>query len=386
MSRRKNQNLRILLFGPNSTSFGGAERRYARLYSHLRQRDGSFFLLTTKNGLESLQRLGIVSEDDQNVLVSPSSDGKKGVVGFFYRVKKLFHLRRILKQHQIKHMHLMGTPNFTHLFMLLIKPFTVTFSFALYGYVTSRRANNSAARNRIIQFCLRRAKFCDCLSPSIANSIRGFLPDNEGCKLQTAPCSFTDYREKKATVKDIDICMAGRFVPIKGFDLAIDAFEILEGSDLPSRLSVHFCGWGPLESYIRQRCLKLRKTSVWIYQAEDAVDAMARAKIFLSLQEENYPSQALLEAMACECCIVATDVGETYKIVNESIGRRINPEASALASSLKELTTKPELIRTLGRNASKKARTEHTLELFSDYFSHCLEEAFNYVPPDQPCI
>jgi glycosyltransferase involved in cell wall biosynthesis len=59
----------------------------------------------------------------------------------------------------------------------------------------------------------------------------------------------------------------------------------------------------------------------------------------------NYPSQSLLEAMACGNAVVATNVGETHRLVDETVGLLIEPEAPALAEALNRLLDSPDLPR-----------------------------------------
>ena len=93
------------------------------------------------------------------------------------------------------------------------------------------------------------------------------------------------------------------------------------------------------------------------------------SSIFVSLQEgENYPSQSLLEAMACGNAIVATDVGETWRLVDAQNGTRVVPEANAVASAIVALFNDPQLAQ---RQVTSRRRVseEHTPERFLAYMS-----------------
>ena len=65
---------------------------------------------------------------------------------------------------------------------------------------------------------------------------------------------------------------------------------------------------------------------------------LMKSKIFISIQSDNnYPSQSLLEAMASENAIVASDVGETRRIVTDKEGILIPLSAKKIVEALKFL-------------------------------------------------
>jgi glycosyltransferase involved in cell wall biosynthesis len=100
-------------------------------------------------------------------------------------------------------------------------------------------------------------------------------------------------------------------------------------------------------------------------------DYLASSRIFVSLQDRNnYPSQALLEAMACGNAIVATDVGSTSKLVDSSTGIRVNGTPEEVARALVKLLNHPSQTEQMGEAARKKVTTEHTIEKFTSYLLH----------------
>lgn len=174
-----------------------------------------------------------------------------------------------------------------------------------------------------------------------------------------APCSFTDYSAVKSRkVRDIDILMLARFVDGKGYDL-------LESIDEHLRpYNAHFCGFGPR---------RIDTPNAEVYKADRPFDLLGRSKIFLSLQKgNNYPSQSLLEAMASGCAIIATDVGETRKILDESRAILIPYDADALRMAICKLIEDAELTGRLAKNARDFVLTHQTVHSYAQYF---LDEA-----------
>ena len=64
-------------------------------------------------------------------------------------------------------------------------------------------------------------------------------------------------------------------------------------------------------------------------------DVLPSAEIFVSLQMyNNYPSQSMLEAIACGCCVVASNQGDTYRLVKEPFGCLCSFEEKNIAESV----------------------------------------------------
>ena len=99
------------------------------------------------------------------------------------------------------------------------------------------------------------------------------------------------------------------------------------------------------------------------------VTELRHSLIFASLQQrENYPSQALLEAMACANAIIATDVGMTKNLVNEEIGILISGKKGSLKNAVSNLLNTPSKAIEMGCKARAKVLREHSVNRYWDYF------------------
>lgn len=99
--------------------------------------------------------------------------------------------------------------------------------------------------------------------------------------------------------------------------------------------------------------------------------------IFYSIQKDNnYPSQSLMEAMACENAIIASDVGETRRLVTEDEGILVPLSAEKIADAIQFLLSNPAECYKFGTNARKKVLNEHSIENFSNYFFE-ITKSFN---------
>lgn len=197
----------------------------------------------------------------------------------------------------------------------------------------------------------------DCLSPSLADIASTRVPKSFRGKLAIAPCSFSDYSKViVAQERDIDVLFLSRFVHGKGMDLLQAAARLLGTHDL----TLHVCGTGPSQPNI---------PNAVIYETSHSFEIVGRTKIFLSLQAtDNYPSQSLLEAMASGCAIIATDVGHTRILLNETNAVLIPGHPEDLAATITDLLRNSEKRAKMGKSARNMVTTEHTVERYMEYF------------------
>lgn len=368
-------NLVINFYG----SPGGAERRFARAVNYLLTKDENVTLLINSIALEKLSSIG-VKTNDKNVIEIKDYLYFSHIAAFskFFFIVQLWW---IIANKKIKHIHYPVDPSYLTFFHSFIgKIFDVTYSISV---VDSMHANKTDF-NLFTWFIWRRSLAAsiriDCLSYGIKDNIKKLfveLPD-----IEVSPCSFTDYSNSSVSyVKDYDVVFMGRFVQGKGIDLFLDALELLSGSEnVISIDKVGIFGSGPLGDYIVSRTQRIAGLNIEVGFTENPFEIFSRTKVFVSLQEkENYPSQSLLEAIACGVFVIATDVGESYRIVSSERGFLVvaNPEnlACALIQAL-------EKIRAGDFNAfaeSESIRKEHNIERFSEYLLAFFSNAKNAI-------
>ena len=75
----------------------------------------------------------------------------------------------------------------------------------------------------------------------------------------------------------------------------------------------------------------------------DMAEILPKSMIFVSVQSiENYPSQALMEAIACGNYIIATRVGDTGRIVRNGFGSLVPVSEDRLSEALLEAVIRLE--------------------------------------------
>jgi glycosyltransferase involved in cell wall biosynthesis len=121
-----------------------------------------------------------------------------------------------------------------------------------------------------------------------------------------------------------------------------------------------------LETFIRSNDLDDR---VHIFLTNHVENELRDASIFLSLQQENnYPSQALLEAMACGCIPIVTDVGETRKIVNEDSGFLVTENIKQIVGIIIHIFDNIEFFEIRGREIREMALRKFNIETYMKYY------------------
>lgn len=352
---------------------GGAERRFVRTFKKMQELGGRHSFIINAHGKSALETVG-VSLDLDNVTVK--NDFR--VFGRLSPVSKIvfvFQLWWYVISQKCKHLHYPVDPSYLTLFHSLIgRFFGVSYSLSIVGSTRTDRKNF----NRYSWFLWRRsvshATRLDCLSENIARNVTTLfklVPP-----IEVSPCSFTDYTKSfVAEKKDFDVVLMSRLCEGKGLELFFDSLMCLKKSDF-SIGKIGIFGGGPLHDYVQARIQEFPSMDIEFGYASNPFDILSRTKIFLSLQEkENYPSQSLLEAVSCGAMIVATDVGETYRIVSDEVGYRVPPNATALADKLVVALTRLRMNQFDWVESVKRVREVHTVERFSAYFTDFLNRA-----------
>jgi glycosyltransferase involved in cell wall biosynthesis len=155
---------------------------------------------------------------------------------------------------------------------------------------------------------------------------------------------------------------AGRLVPIKGYDLLIEAFAEVRAKHPGARLEI--AGEGPSRADLERRVaiLGLGHAVTFLGWCENLPALMARWSLFVQPSMEEALGITVLQAMASGLPVVASDVGGLPEIVKNGVTGLLVPPAdvSMLAEGLADLLTQPDRCQQLGEAARESA--EHFSE------------------------
>jgi glycosyltransferase involved in cell wall biosynthesis len=339
----------------SASQFGGMERRYARLASYLMSNSPECNVsVCTQRRCERSVRSYFTDEHQDKIVAY----GVKPTIHRRHLIDTtldLFQLFFYLVNLRDSHIHICQNPGVITFLAALLVPSSARLSMVMVDCTYGR--TSTLLSRFLARVHINRYSGVDCLSAKTKALLEHFFDRINLNNLHTAPCSFSDYSQvKRSVARDIDLLMLARFVPGKGYDLLSQIQDDLLA------YNVYCCGTGPLPIDIKNARLGY---------AKDPYEILSRTKVFLSLQAvDNYPSQSVLEAMASGCAIIATDVGETRKFLDEQCSILIECNADALRYAIKKLMTDERLRADLSNRARERVRLEHTIERYALYFKH----------------
>jgi glycosyltransferase involved in cell wall biosynthesis len=191
--------------------------------------------------------------------------------------------------------------------------------------------------------------------------------------------SFVDTAEyAPLQKKNTHVVFAARLIREKNPFLFLDAIPHVL-TEVGGGVRFFVLGTGNLESPLKERIREYGlQESVTMGFCDNVSEVLSESTIFCSLQEnENYPSRSLLEAMSCGNAIVATDVGYTYKLVNQSTGIRVSPLPFEVASAIVKLLRNMDDTLEMGRCARRLVMDEYSPESYCGRMRNIYWEAHN---------
>jgi glycosyltransferase involved in cell wall biosynthesis len=359
----------------NNTGLGGAERRLGRFFARMVETDADVLVINA--GLwEKLLATGVVSGHEKHVWRLAEPCGRladwiglrQGTLAFFLR--KLDYLlfvclllvRYVLARRHLFHLVLGGAyialplivlrPDHRTVISVVSADLTLTvgapYALPVYRYVLSRCTAIDA---------LTEAARADLIQHKIA-----------GEKILVSSGSAVDLdRFRPAPVKQPWVVFAGRLVEEKNPLLFLEAIPAVRRAVPAARFFL--LGEGPLRPQVEEA---LDRSSLrGVVESgfrPDLASVLGEARVFVSLQrQDNYPSQSLLEAMACCVATVATDVGLTWKLVDEATGIRVKPNTDDIAEAVISLLRDPQRCDRLGQAARWRVTEEHSEDRYRAY-------------------
>ncbi len=209
------------------------------------------------------------------------------------------------------------------------------------------------AKRRAVLYAVRRASALIACSADEMSNLAHTAP--AACTKATVLDNFTDVaRFSPAPTKEPLIVFAARLHPEKGALLFLDAAAHAAAQEPDLRFAL--MGRGEQEAQVRQRLVAQGLDGrVTVGFNTDLAPLFARSSLFVSCQRyENLGSSSLLEAMASGNAVVATDVGQTWQIVDDTVGVRVPPEPGAVAAATADLLADRPRLASLGQAARQR--------------------------------
>ena len=226
---------------------------------------------------------------------------------------------------------------------------------------------------RLYRMALHRADVVDALTDTIRRSLEeeGVSPNN----IRVPPGSFVNTdRFAPSPVKYPWVVFAGRLVPEKNPDQFVTVCALVHKHCPNARFFI--LGDGPLRKHVRalvrQHGLEAYLEMTWSDHMESV---LTHTLVFVSMQTmDNYPSQALLEAMSCGAAVVATDVGQTRELVDETVGMLVDAKPEAIAEAVVHLLERPEQAAVKGKSGRQRIMGQHSTDAYVDYLERLYQD------------
>jgi glycosyltransferase involved in cell wall biosynthesis len=346
---------------------GGAERRFFYLYEYYLEKGNEPHLIINSELLNSLSKDKLFSKS-----FSSSLEGR----GVIAPLKFIFNSLRYIRANNIQHVHYCVNPSFYSFLMIFVLRFiNCKSSVSIVNSIIRSDSDLSPIKKLVWKKTIENVDFIDTLSPSIRHNMSNIFGEKvfDSNKVSISSCSFSMRadlitKDKKRTVdlsdRPYDFVFASRLIKGKGLELLMEALRLceLEGH----RFSVAICGIGPLSVELNNLKFKNVKLTYLGY-VKDVSEVLFLSKVALSLQEyENYPSQFLLEALAANCNIISTDVGDTRLLLNQDIASLIKGDVLSLKKAMTSTNYDNSSVRI--DNVSKVLKS-HSVEAFAHYIS-----------------
>ncbi len=353
----------------NNTGIGGAERRFGRLFAGMADATPGATLVINAGLWDKLIAAGVVSGREARVWRLPElcrtlaerMGLREGALAFWLRKLDyvlfacLLLARFALAPHGVFHLVLGGA--YVGLPLMEFRPDHRTVISAVSADLALMVGASWALP--VYRFALLRCTVIDALTEGAAEDlVRRGVPRH---KILVSPGSAVDLdRFQPAPEKHPWVVFAGRLVEEKNPLLFIETLPAILREAPHAR--IFLLGEGPLGPAVGQVLERMGlRGSVETGFRQDLAPILGQARVFVSLQrQDNYPSQSLLEAMASGAVPVATDVGLTWKLVDETTGVRVKPNPDDIARAAADLLRDPERCERLGRAARQRVAERHS--------------------------
>jgi glycosyltransferase involved in cell wall biosynthesis len=403
MLPNSSKNKLIILLNLSGSYKGGAQRRYLALFNYLQQiNKNDYFLLLNNTLYEECFKDNILT-NYKNVLCVHIKYGKKartpknlatldkkshmpviqtqrskmyqflGLISSFFKqlrywISYSIQLTKIIKKFNIGIIYGVFTGGIWSWQIARLMNIKIVYS---YNDSAASMIDKNILRILSSEYCpLKFANKVDFLSKGIWEKLKEKGINLNENKTLFTPNSYILYDNFYPELpKKNWIVFSARLTPLKNPQLLLEAVLILKERHF-TEFEVFFLGEGVLLQQLINMKEELKLENVnFEGGVSDTAKYLRQSKIFISLQKDNnYPSQSLLEAMACENAIIASEVGETRKLVTEDEGILVTLSADKIADAIQSILTNPAECSRLSNNGRKKVLKDHTIEKFVDYF------------------
>lgn len=347
-------------------SFGGAERRLARIYNELCADEQSIKCDIVLRGCGRDTALRLFEKADCDI------SNINRIIAFKSSILCLLY---IFFSRQYRLVHFLGAAGFNVAMQMLCK---ISGKKSLYTVCSYREAYNIFPHTymRKMITLLHRVDYVDLLYPSGYSYILQHIKKG---KVSVTPGTFTDLSVFNPLEKEhILVYAAARLEDSKNPILFIKGINLCKKALRQEGFKVYLLGKGKYEDYLKQY-IEDNNLSDFVEMVgyDKTSKYLPKAGVFCSLQKlENYPSQSLAEAAASGCYLIITDVGDSRRCADEAFASFINDSPEELAEAIKKyIELSDDEKKSVVKNARVFAEENYSIEASKEYFKSLLIDA-----------
>lgn len=346
-------------------SFGGVERRIARIYNKICSENNDIKCDIVIRGCDLNTALAIFRQADCDV------ENINHIYAFKSRLKSLFH---IMFSRKYKIIHFFCAGKYNTVVQLACRLFNKKNIYTVCSY---QEAYNYFPEKymRKVKRQLRLADHVDLLNPAGIDFISKYTKKGN---LSITPGTFTDLTLFKPQKKsNIIVYAAARLEDSKNPMLFIECINKCRDTIRKAEYRVVLLGKGRHEEYIKKFVNDNKlKDIVYLAGYDKTSNYLPMANVFFSVQQlENYPSQSLAEATACGCYLIITDVGDSRRCANSSFAAFVNANTEELSQALvRYIECSNEEKETIVSNARAFAESNYLIEKSKKYYLEILNK------------
>lgn len=183
---------------------------------------------------------------------------------------------------------------------------------------------------------------------------------------------FVRRRDREADIRrsfgftpdDVVLGAVGRLEPQKRFDILLDTFARLQRRRPETRLVIVGDGSSKAALETQRKTLNLEASVTLLGHVADVIPVHHAFDLFVQSSEYEGTPNAVLEAMALETPIVATDAGGTAELVRHNVHGRIVPmhNADRLFHAIEAALSDPRGTRQMVERARRRVETDLSFE------------------------
>lgn len=165
------------------------------------------------------------------------------------------------------------------------------------------------------------------------------------------------------------LLFSSRLIERKGFDVMLEAWKIINRNYPDAILMV--VGKGDAKAVQAMESLKKElgeETIVYMGEVADTVPYLQACDLFIFPSRQEGLPNALLEAMACDCACVASDIGGCRDLIISGENGMLFPsgDAIALSDAVMQMLAEPVLMDKFGQASYEKIKSSYDIDVIGE--------------------